>query len=100
MWDVNFSLKKYYFKRFKNYNHLNHRGPDSNGFYKNENVKLIHTRLSIVDLHGGADQLKTKLVLIANGEIYNDLLLEKNKKYSYKTKSDSESVLAVYKSLG
>ena len=100
------SLKKKNSSLFKRFHkiicHLNHRGPDSNGFYKNENVKLIHTRLSIVDLHGGAQPIENEdLVLIANGEIYNDLVIRKKiKKYSYKTKSDSESIMAVYKEFG
>ncbi len=35
------------------------------------------------------------------GEIYNDLIIRKEiKKYKYKTKSDSESILAVYKEYG
>ena len=91
------------FKRFsKIINYLNHRGPDSNGFYKDKNIKLIHTRLSIVDLNGGAQPIENdNLVLVANGEIYNDLIIRKQiKKYNYKTKSDSESILAVYKEFG
>ena len=91
------------FKRFsKIINYLDHRGPDSNGFYKDKNIKLIHTRLSIVDLNGGAQPIENdNLVLVANGEIYNDLIIRKQiKKYNYKTKSDSESILAVYKEFG
>ena len=100
------SLKKknlIFLKRFsKIIDHLAHRGPDSHGIYEKENVKLIHTRLSIVDIDGGAQPIKNEgLVLIANGEIYNDLLIRKEtKKYKYKTKSDSESILAVYKEYG
>merc|ERR1712078_860977 len=56
------------------------------------------TGLSIVDLDGGAQPIiNDKIVLIANGEIYNDLNLRKKiKKYKYKTNSDSESIIAVY----
>ena len=65
-------------------------------------MKLIHTRLSIVDIDGGAQPIKNDgLVLVANGEIYNDLIIRKEiKKYKYKTKSDSESIVAVYKEYG
>ena len=65
-------------------------------------MKLIHTRLSIVDIDGGAQPIKNDgLVLVANGEIYNDLIIRKEiKKYKYKTKSDCESILAVYKEYG
>ena len=65
-------------------------------------MKLVHTRLSIVDIEGGSQPIKNDgLILVANGEIYNDLILrKKNKKYKYKTNSDSESILAVYKEYG
>ena len=51
---------------------------------------------------GGAQPIENdNLVLVANGEIYNDLIIRKQiKKYNYKTKSDSESILAVYKEFG
>ena len=91
------------FKKFsKIISYLSHRGPDSNGSYKKKKVKLIHTRLSIVDIDGGAQPIKNDgLVLVANGEIYNDLIIRKEiKKYKYKTKSDCESILAVYKEYG
>ena len=65
-------------------------------------MKLVHTRLSIVDINGGTQPIKNQgLVLVANGEIYNDLIIRKEvKKYKYKTNSDSESILAVYKEDG
>ena len=65
-------------------------------------MKLVHTRLSIVDINGGTQPIKNQdLVLVANGEIYNDLIIRKEvKKYKYKTNSDSESILAVYKEYG
>ena len=98
-----FKKNPLFLKRFsKIINYLSHRGPDSNGFYKKNNVKLVHTRLSIVDIEGGSQPIKNDgLILVANGEIYNDLILRKKiKKYKYKTNSDSESILAVYKEYG
>ena len=58
--------------------------------------------MSIVDINGGSQPIKNEdLVLVANGEVYNDLIIRsKIKKYRYKTKSDSESILAVYKEYG
>ena len=55
-----------------------------------------------MDIDGGAQPIKNDgLVLVANGEIYNDLIIRKEiKKYKYKTKSDCESILAVYKEYG
>ena len=81
---------------------LSHRGPDSSGFYSNKLIKLIHTRLSIVDLTGGSQPIENEnYVLIANGEIYNDPEIRKKiKKYSFKSKSDSESIIAVYSEFG
>ena len=81
---------------------LFHRGPDGSGFYKKKNISLIHTRLSIVDLKQGYQPIKNKnLILIANGEIYNDLQIRKKySNYKFITKSDSESILAVYETKG
>ena len=40
-------------------------------------------------------------ILVANGEIYNDPEIRlKLQKYSFKTKSDSESILALYNDEG
>ena len=81
---------------------LSHRGPDETGIYKNQKICFIHKRLSIVDLIGGSQPIKNQeYVLIANGEIYNDLeLRDSYKDFNYKTKSDSESIIAVYKKFG
>lgn len=81
---------------------LSHRGPDGSGIFKNNKLVMLHKRLSIIDLSGGKQPIKNnQLVLVANGEIYNDMELRKNKKdYNYKTKSDSESILAVYNRFG
>ena len=54
-------------------NTLKHRGPDGNGIFENDIVSLVHTRLSIVDLIKGYQPINNnKLILVANGEIYND----------------------------
>ncbi len=58
-------------------NTMNNRGPDNASFYKGKfgknNIYLLHTRLSIIDLNKKSNQpLKNKNgVLIYNGEIYN-----------------------------
>ncbi|MBC10449.1 MAG: asparagine synthase (glutamine-hydrolyzing) [Rickettsiales bacterium] len=77
---------------------LSHRGPDASGIYSTRYLKLVHTRLSIVDLETGNQPIENdRFVLIANGEIYNDLELRKKyKKFAFKSKSDSESILATY----
>ena len=84
-----------------------HRGPDSEGFYFDENVAVGHRRLSILDLSAAANQPmsddENTLVLIFNGEIYNHLeIREKLKsKYNFKTDhSDTETILYAYKEWG
>lgn len=81
---------------------LDHRGPDNFGSFINSHLSLLHTRLSIVDIKGGYQPIKNKdKILIANGEIYNDLeIRKKNKSFKFKSKSDSESILAVYNNHG
>ena len=53
---------------------LQHRGPDGEGLFVGESVVLGHRRLSIIDLAGGAQPLRSAdgaIQLVANGEIYN-----------------------------
>jgi asparagine synthase (glutamine-hydrolysing) len=85
---------------------LRHRGPDNTGYYIHGRVGLAHTRLSIIDLEGG-DQpilsLDGGMVLAANGEIYNYVELRKEllrEGCSFKTRSDSETILLGYVSCG
>ena len=58
-----------------------HRGPDSMGHYKNKNVYLGHTRLSILDVSERGNQPMFsedgQYIIIFNGEIYNHLDLRK-----------------------
>ncbi len=82
---------------------LAHRGPDGHGRFEDDNVGLIHTRLSIIDLSANGNQPlynedKT-LVLICNGEIYNykkirEELLQKG--HHFRSESDSEIILHLY----
>ena len=81
---------------------LKRRGPDSNGVFrlnkKNNNLLLIHTRLSIVDLKKEANQpfCDDEGALIFNGMIYNFIELKKlliKKKIKFKTLSDTEVLL-------
>lgn len=83
---------------------LSHRGPDGEGLWQNEkkNVLLGHRRLSVIDLSDEAAQPMHYLgryTIIHNGEIYNypELKEELQKKgYSFRTKSDTEVILAAY----
>ena len=82
---------------------LLNRGPDGYGDYFYKSYGLVHTRLSIIDLHNGTQPIKDNFgnVLIANGEVYNDLEVRKKfNKFKFSTGSDSESILALYKVYG
>ena len=53
---------------------LNHRGPDSSGYFIDNKVALGHTRLSIIDLQTGNQPLTNEdqtLWITFNGEIFN-----------------------------
>ncbi|MDZ7755206.1 asparagine synthase (glutamine-hydrolyzing) [Rhodohalobacter sp.] len=83
-------------QRFKNAANLSkHRGPDFTGYFEENDIEMVHHRLSILDLDERSHQpfignSDNSPVLIYNGEIYNyrDLAL----KYSLKlnTSSDTE----------
>ena len=84
---------------------LRHRGPDWSGIYSTENAIMGHERLSIVDPASGKQPLfspNNKIILAANGEIYNHLELRKqlDNKYKFSTKSDCEIILALYQEKG
>ena len=53
---------------------VRHRGPDWSGIYADDKAVMAHERLAIVDPASGKQPLFSpdkKLVLAANGEIYN-----------------------------
>ena len=84
---------------------LRHRGPDWSGIYSDEKAILAHERLAIVDPASGKQPLFSedrKLVLAANGEIYNHKELRKQFEgnYNFQTESDCEVILALYKAKG
>ena len=84
---------------------IRHRGPDWSGIFSNEKAILAHERLAIVDPASGKQPLFSsdgKLVLAANGEIYNHLDLKKElvNEYQFKTNSDCEVILALYEKYG
>ncbi|WP_298320081.1 asparagine synthase B [uncultured Aquimarina sp.] len=84
---------------------IRHRGPDWSGIYSDEKAILAHERLAIVDPVSGKQPLFSedkKLILAANGEIYNhgEIRKEFEGKYSFQTESDCEVILALYKEKG
>ena len=84
---------------------VRHRGPDWSGIYSNDKAILTHERLAIVDPASGKQPLFSedgKLVLAANGEIYNHSELRKQFEgnYNFQTASDCEVILALYQKKG
>ncbi len=84
---------------------IRHRGPDWSGIFANDKAVLAHERLAIVDPASGKQPLLSqdgKLVLAANGEIYNHRELRKQFEgsYDFKTESDCEVILALYQKKG
>jgi asparagine synthase (glutamine-hydrolysing) len=78
---------------------LAHRGPDGSGIHVRDDVGLVHTRLSIIDLATGDQPLFAAdgTALVCNGEIYNYVELRAARAdYPYRTGSDCESALAAY----
>lgn len=85
---------------------IKHRGPDSDGYYVNENVALGFRRLSIIDLDGGTQPIYNKnkdKLIVFNGEIYNYQEIKKElvrKGYKFSTKTDTEVILVGYEEYG
>ena len=80
-----------------------HRGPDSDGYFVEDDVALGFRRLSIIDLEKGHQPITSvcgRYVIVFNGEIYNyreirEKLINEHK-LSFKTSSDTEVVLNAY----
>ncbi len=77
---------------------LAHRGPDDHRYYHQQDVGLVHTRLSIIELSdlGSQPYQFENLVVVYNGEIYNFSEvrgeLEKHG-YSFRSNSDTEVLI-------
>ncbi len=87
---------------------LKHRGPDGNNFYLDEeqNIALVHSRLSIIDLKGGLQPMSNtskRKWITYNGELYNFQSIKEELKrdgYAFSTSSDTEVILAAYEKWG
>lgn len=88
---------------------LARRGPDGSNTWVSRTVALGHTRLSIIDIAGGAQPMiatgKTNntLVITYNGELYNyrelrEQLRKKGRQFT--TQSDTEVILQAYDAWG
>lgn len=81
---------------------IRHRGPDWSGVYTGNNAILSHERLSIVDPLSGKQPLVSddeKIILAANGEIYNhkEIRAQFDGSYKFRTGSDCEVIIPLYK---
>lgn len=85
---------------------MKHRGPDYTGNFEDKGSCVLgHNRLSIIDLSSDANQPfmseDGRYALVFNGEIYNYLELKARLgSYSFRTKSDTEVLLAVIQTWG
>ncbi len=88
---------------------LKHGGPDDEGFYSNEQHKLVlgHRRLSLIDLSSGGHQPmpyeNERYWISYNGELYNFLQLKAElltAGFTFKSASDTEVILAAFAAWG
>jgi len=84
---------------------LRHRGPDEEGFHFGGEVSLGHRRLSIIDLAGGKQPMSEpdgSAVVSFNGQIYNfqEIKTDLTPDYPFRTRSDTEVLLALYRQYG
>ncbi len=83
-----------------------HRGPDGTGVFARRGISLGHNRLSVIDLSERGAQPMTdssgRLTIVFNGEIYNykELRVELQKKYTFRSDSDTEVILNAYLEYG
>lgn len=87
---------------------LNHRGPDSFGFYTDDYIALGNTRLAVMDTSTRANlpmcSDEQDVWICYNGEVSNFRELKRKfkleEKFSFKTTSDTEVLIYLYKTLG
>ena len=80
-----------------------HRGPDGSGRHTSGPIGLVSTRLAIIDLQTGNQPIYEDqgAVLVANGEIYNDLELRAQlRDVHFRAGSDCEPPLHLYRRKG
>jgi asparagine synthase (glutamine-hydrolysing) len=83
-----------------------HRGPDGEGYWREPGVGLVHRRLSIIDLAGGAQPIGNEdgtIQVVFNGEIYNYRELRMGleaRGHRFRTQSDTEVLVHLYEDEG
>jgi asparagine synthase (glutamine-hydrolysing) len=85
---------------------LAHRGPDGSGTYLDGVAALGHTRLSIIDVEGGAQPLASedgRILTVYNGEIWNYRRLQRELErcgHEFRTRCDTEVLVHGYEEWG
>jgi asparagine synthase (glutamine-hydrolysing) len=83
---------------------LARRGPDASGLYLDNCCVLVHRRLAVIDLEGGAQPMSaegngTAYTIVYNGELYNTEELREELRAQgrvFKGRSDTEVLLLSY----
>ena len=76
---------------------LRHRGPDESAVWVGDDIGLAHTRLAIIDVehsHQPMHSADGRWVLAYNGEVFNHAQLRSQLDYPFRTRGDTEVVLA------
>jgi asparagine synthase (glutamine-hydrolysing) len=85
---------------------LGHRGPDGNGWYRDQRAALGHTRLAIIDTAGGAQPLCNEdgtVWVTFNGEIFNYVELReelRQRGHTFRTAADTEVIVHAWEEWG
>jgi len=85
---------------------IEHRGPDSAGYFTADGVGLGMRRLSIIDVAGGRQPIFNEdksIVVVFNGEIYNHHALRRELEalgHRFVTRSDTEVLVHSYEQYG
>jgi asparagine synthase (glutamine-hydrolysing) len=85
---------------------IQHRGPDSDGYFVQAGVAMGMRRLSIIDVAGGDQPISNEdgtITVVFNGEIYNHHQLRREliaAGHRFTTRSDTEVLVHLYESHG
>ncbi|MFQ5638470.1 MAG: asparagine synthase (glutamine-hydrolyzing) [bacterium] len=85
---------------------LKHRGPDGMDTFVDSNIALGHTRLAVIDIHGGDQPIFNEdrsVVIVFNGEIYNFQEIRENliqKGHRFSSHGDTEVIVHLYEEEG
>jgi asparagine synthase (glutamine-hydrolysing) len=85
---------------------IQHRGPDSDGYFLGDDVAMGMRRLSIIDVAGGTQPISNEdgtVTVVFNGEIYNHHQLRReltSAGHRFATRSDTEVLVHLYESYG